>query len=127
MKKEYKFLAVGLSAIMLSTVFTGCGSPAKDLIGKWTNENLSGAFEFYEDGKCEVPDFAGGGYGEESYVVDSNNMLKLTSFYGETETFTFVSPDKADEFTKDNPEELWWYLDGDKLYINSAENYYTKK
>lgn len=105
----------------------GCGEPASSLVGKWTTENSSDVFEFYEDGKCELPSSVGGGYGEESYTVDSNNMLKLTNYYGSSTTLTYVSPEKADEFTENHPNSYWWYVDSNKLYINSKEYYYTKQ
>ena len=121
-----KLLTVLLSVMLISAALYGCSNPKSVIVGTWTRENSADVFQFYEDGKCELPTFTGGGYGEESYTIDSKNMLKLTNYYSSSVTYTYVSVQDSDEFVKNNPDAYWWYIDDDKLYINS-DAYYIKQ
>lgn len=126
MKKKLKLIPLLLACLMIISSFAGCGGTQNAIVGTWVsgNEQIS----FYEDGKCDVPfEIAGSNYGEESYTIDSNNMLKITNLYGSAITLNYVSLDQVDEYLSTSPSEAWWCIDGDKLYINSKDYYFTKQ
>lgn len=133
MKTKIKFIPFLLVCLMIMSVFAGCGGgPAKDIVGTWVSSSGSAQCCFYEDGKCEFPwEISGSNYGEETYVVDSNNMLKVTNYYGSALTFKYVSLDKVEEYeasaSGSSNYQPWWCIDGNKLYINSKNDYFTKQ
>lgn len=60
------------------------------VVGTWYHEGSSTpAFTLYDDGTCEIA----GEYGEGKWSVVNDNQLKLSNYYGETETAVIVSVD----------------------------------
>lgn len=119
MKRKIKFIPLLLACLMIISVFAGCGGgPAKDIVGTWAvSPESSTVMTFYEDGKCEVSST----YGEESWVVDSDNTLRLTDYYGgQIGTFTYVAKDKVEEFKSQNSNSYYWYVDGNELNFNGT-------
>lgn len=83
-------------ALCLGLAACGGGSLEKQLIGSWyrngqTTSNRDGgkgpSFTLYSDGTCEIATE----YGTGTWAVVNGNQLKLTNFYGETETATIES------------------------------------
>lgn len=74
---------------MLSSV--GCAN--KNAIGviisgSWYLEgHQEAAFVLYDDGSCEIA----GEYGTGTWSIVNDNTLKLTNFYGESETASIIS------------------------------------
>lgn len=115
--KNFTFL---MTIILMTILIVGCGNSIKNtIIGEWANCNdESRVMKFYEDGTCEIP----GEYGTCTYTIESDNLLKITNYYGEIQTFEYV------EFNElDNVNSLCWCIKDDKLYIGSSDNYYIKK
>lgn len=116
MKKQTSMLAVMLCIVSLSLIFTGCSkSLESQLVGSWYREgnvttNRDGgkgpAFTLYSDGTCEIASE----YGTGTWAVVNENQLKLTNFYGESETITIVSI-----------EDGCLTLDGDMTYWDSIQ------
>lgn len=82
-----KMMAVSYM-IMLLLSFSACGGKASlenQLKGSWyLPGNDIPAFTLYDDGSCEID----GEYGTGTWSVVNENQLKLTNYYGETETAT---------------------------------------
>ncbi len=132
MKKTVKLIPFMLVYVIIISVFAGCGgSPGQNIVGTWVSESGNAQCIFYEDGKCDVPSELGGKYGEESYTIESNNMLKITDYYGSAITLTYVSLDKVDEYAAtysgSSNYQPWWCIDGNKIYFNSKDFYFTKQ
>lgn len=130
MKLKRKLIPLLLACLMIISSFAGCGGAQNAVVGTWVNESGSQQISFYEDGKCDVPFLvSGSNYGEESYTIDSNNMLKITNLYGAAITLNYVPLDQVEayEAQTDTYEQPWWCIDGDKLYINSKDYYFTKQ
>ena len=91
MKK--RFLHLSSILILLLVLLTGCGSMEDKLTGEWCWEGDSDPeFYFYDDGTCEIA----GKYGTGTWAIVNDNQLKITDFYGQTETIDIkdVSNDK---------------------------------
>ena len=88
MKKTTKILLMITFFLLL---LAGCAEKINfeaQLAGKWYSEgSQEAAFILYDDGTCEIY----GEYGTGTWSVVNDNQLKLTNFYGETETSTVVS------------------------------------
>lgn len=88
MKKTTKILLMITFFLLL---LAGCAEKINleaQLAGKWYSEgSQEAAFILYDDGTCEIS----GEYGTGTWSVVNDNQLKLTNFYGETETSTVVS------------------------------------
>lgn len=89
--------------LIIVLCFMGCGLGSnyqKKLPGSWYAEGSSSAsFILYDDGTCEIA----GEYGTGSWSIVNNNELKMTNYYGETETGTIKS------------------VDGDKLVLTNGD------
>lgn len=120
MKNFRNIICTLLAIISFSVILTGCGnSLEKKIIGEWLMHNTEdNTLEFYEDGTCKILSE----YGTGTYTIDSNNQLKITDYYGSSETYKYVELEKIDDFDDD-----CWCIDGDNLYINSSDNYYVKQ
>lgn len=120
MKKFKNIICTLLAVISLSAMLVGCGnSLEKQLVGVWQDPNTEDrTLEFYEDGTCKILS----NYGTGTYTIDSNNLLKITDYYGEVETLEYVELEEIDD-----SEEDCWCIDDDKLYIGSSTNYYVKQ
>ena len=85
MKKTTKILLMITFFLLL---LAGCAEKINfeaQLAGKWYSEgSQEAAFILYDDGTCEIS----GEYGTGTWSVVNDNQLKLTNFYGETETST---------------------------------------
>lgn len=121
MKKLNNIICILLAIISLTTLLTGCGNNLeKKIIGKWQDPDAeTHTIEFYEDGTCSLHYSSGVG----TYTIDSKNGLKITAFLMEPKYYVYVSPDEI----ATTEEERFWCIDGDKLYINSSDNYYVKQ
>ncbi len=87
MKKMLNFVAMSL---VLALLMTGCSGKIKEknLLGSWYRDGREDAsFILYDDGTCEID----GEYGTGTWSIVNDNQLKLTNFYGETETATIDS------------------------------------
>ena len=87
MKKMSNFVAMSL---VLALLMTGCSGKIKEknLLGSWYRDGREDAsFILYDDGTCEID----GEYGTGTWSIVNDNQLKLTNFYGETETATIDS------------------------------------
>jgi hypothetical protein len=87
MKKMSNFVAMSLVFVLL---MTGCSGKIKEknLLGSWYRDGREDAsFILYDDGTCEID----GEYGTGTWSIVNDNQLKLTNFYGETETATIDS------------------------------------
>jgi hypothetical protein len=87
MKKMSDFVAMSLVFVLL---MTGCSGKIKEknLLGSWYRDGREDAsFILYDDGTCEID----GEYGTGTWSIVNDNQLKLTNFYGETETATIDS------------------------------------
>lgn len=87
MKKTKKLTVFTL--ILLTMIVTGCSkSYGSQLADAWYREGKdSPSFILYSDGTCEID----GEYGTGKWAVVNDNQLKLTNFYGETQTVTIAS------------------------------------
>lgn len=76
-----KIMAAAL-AVLLFTL-CACGGVEGKLTGSWYVEGSSSpAFSLHSDGTCEIS----GEYGAGTWSVVDDKTLKLTNFYGETES-----------------------------------------
>lgn len=104
--------------LLISILLVGCNSNNR-IVGEWVYYNSeTKSMKFYEDGTYEIS----GEYGSGTYLVDSNNMLKLTGYYGDVQTFEYIEFSDLDKATR-----MSWCINDDKLYIGGADNYYIKK
>lgn len=95
-KMRGKMVAV-FCVLMLMALLVSCGKSVKSqLVGSWypngreTGQRDGGrgpGFTLYSDGTCEIASE----YGIGSWEVVNDNVLKLTNFYGETETAKILS------------------------------------
>lgn len=95
MKKRILSLALAL-VVCLGLSACGGNSLEKQLVGSWyrngqTTSTRDGGegpnFTLYSDGTCKLAKE----YGTGTWAVVNDNQLKLTNFYGETETATIES------------------------------------
>lgn len=92
-----KAFLITLSAVIAAVVFSGCAGDMKhNLVGSWGYEDSSRIqFTLYDDGTCKI----GEKYGTGHWDIVNGNLLKLTDFYGETNTVELKSADgKTIEF-----------------------------
>lgn len=84
MKKRLKVLSLLVCTVFVLSLFCGCsGGYEKKLTGSWYREGYSSPyFTLYSDGTCEID----GEYGTGKWAVVNEDQLKLTNFYGESET-----------------------------------------
>ncbi len=92
-----KGLSLLLVVVLLSICLTACGKSMEDqLADSWypnghaVSQQDGGkgpAFTLYSDGTCKIA----GEYGTGHWSVVNDNQLKLTNYYGESETVTIVS------------------------------------
>lgn len=79
-----------LILLLLIGCFAGCSSQNKfeeELVASWYAEgDTEPSFILYSDGSCEINNE----YGTGTWTVVNDNQLKLTNFYGETQTATIV-------------------------------------
>ena len=121
MKKIKNIICTLLAVISLSTLLAGCGNNLeKKIVGKWQDPDAeTQTVEFFEDGTCLLSYSSG----EATYTIDSEKGLKITAFLMEPKYYVYVSPN---EITT-TEEDRFWSIDGDKLYLNNADNYYVKQ
>lgn len=78
------------SIFLILTLLTGCSGEKKfeeQLPASWYAEGDSEPeFTLYSDGSCEID----GEYGTGTWSIVNENQLKITNYYGETETATIV-------------------------------------
>lgn len=98
MKKQFRVLSIVCCVFLLILMFAGCGGAGapgltgnryeKKLVGSWYFEGSDEpAFVLYGDGTCEIAYE----YGTGTWAVLDDNLLKLSNFYGETETGYILS------------------------------------
>ena len=82
-------LCILLGLIMFLSGCSGKDEHIEDFLANswYVAGSSSPAFTLYSDGTCEID----GEYGTGTWSVVNNNQLKLTNFYGETETATIIS------------------------------------
>ena len=75
-----------LLLVLMLLALTACGGSVENqLVGTWSREGNTGtAFVLYSDGSCEIA----GEYGTGKWAIVNDNQLKLTNYYGESETAT---------------------------------------
>ena len=109
MKKHKRWVAFISGCLMILVLLAGCGKPSyeKLLEGTWYLEGSSSSqFELYSDGTCKIT----GEYGTGEWSVVNDDQLKLTNFYGETQTVTIVDiEDGCMTLTNDNGDtvQMW--------------------
>ena len=84
--KFLKSLIVMLGAAIISVVMCGCSSATTEekLVGAWKKENSSETFlTIYDDGTYEQAH----AYGTGRWTIVNGNVLKLTDFYGSSDTY----------------------------------------
>lgn len=84
--KFLKSLIVILGAAIISVVMCGCSSATTEekLVGEWKKENSSETFlTIYDDGTYEQAH----AYGTGRWTIVNGNVLKLTDFYGSSDTY----------------------------------------
>lgn len=94
MKKVIKYMMFVLCMTGLLVSFSGCGNKISEdkLVGAWYLEGKdSPAFTLYNDGTCEMK----GEYGTGTWALVNENQLKLTNYYGESDTATVTSIEKG--------------------------------
>lgn len=87
--KKTKILSLIFSCMLLSVLISGCSGGYEDqLAASWYGEgDDTPAFILYSDGTCEMNNE----YGTGSWTVLDDSQLKMTNYYGETETADIVS------------------------------------
>ena len=107
MRQRRNLLVLVICVLLMAALFTGCGkSREEQLTGSWYREDsTSPILTLYSDGTCELK----GEYGTGTWAVVNDDQLKLTNFYGETETVTIIGISNGcltiDD--GDNTVELW--------------------
>ena len=73
-----------LLAVLMAVALVGCGGISKrNLCRSWYEKGYSyPSFILYDDGTCEIS----GEYGTGTWALVNGDTLKLSNFYGETET-----------------------------------------
>ena len=86
MKKGFKVVVL---LFVFAFMLLGCSGGMKSkLMGAWYRDGSTEvAFILYDDGTCEIA----GEYGTGTWSLVNNNELKLTNYYGETESSPIVS------------------------------------
>lgn len=76
--------AAGIILLVLTAAVVLCGCAGKGkYVGTWCEEGSTReAFTLYSDGTCEIS----GEYGTGTWSIVNGKTLKLTNFYGETQT-----------------------------------------
>lgn len=90
MSKVKMKVAAVICTLMLF-ILCGCSDEGENykeqLPGIWINENRLHIFTLYDDGTCEIT----GEYGTGTWSIVNDNVLKVTNFYGESETYSIES------------------------------------
>lgn len=95
-----KKILLMITLIVLIFSFASCGaSMEKQLIGSWYDDSDRFLFTLYDDGSCKIDNI----YGTGSWGIVNGNQLKLTDYYGQSDSVEFE-------------------IDKDKLIIKSGEN-----
>ena len=83
-KRIFKALLITLSAVIAAVVFSGCaGDMKQNLVGSWGYEDSNRVqFTLYDDATCKISDKYGTGH----WDIVNGNLLKLTDFYGVSNT-----------------------------------------
>ncbi len=90
MKNVKKALLMALCVLMTAVMLCGCGGIESKLVGSWGVEAASSPdFTLYSDGTCKISNEYGTGH----WSVVNGNVLKLTDFYGQSETMEIKSVD----------------------------------
>ena len=95
-------------SMFLTSFLVSCDNDMmqKNLSQSWYAEGRQDAsFVLYEDGTCEIS----GEYGTGSWSVVNDNELKLTNYYGETETAIIKSVDYNKLVLTDGKSEIVFY------------------
>lgn len=105
MKNILKMTALMMAVILL---FAGCGNKLEaKLVGSWYEKgDVDPSFVLYDDGTCTIAYE----YGTGTWAVVNENELKLTNYYGESESIPIVSV-KNGELTVGNEEYSRVYYD----------------
>ncbi len=86
MKMKKTLILFLCCSLLLTAVLAGCsggGGYKNKLVGSWYfSGDDEPQFEFYSDGTCEIAYE----YGTGTWDVLDGNLLKITNFYGETQT-----------------------------------------
>lgn len=85
MSKLGRTLKIASILLVISILFAGCGADnyEKQLVGSWYEAGDEEAlFVFYEDGSCKIRNE----YGAGTWAVVNNDRLKVTDFYGQSNT-----------------------------------------
>lgn len=107
MKRTWFFVSVLLIVLSL-LLCTSCGKKSMEdqLVGSWyvngktsiTRDGTRGPiFTLYDDGTCKIASE----YGTGTWSVVNENQVKLTNFYGESQTATIASIEDG-KFTLDD-------------------------
>ncbi len=109
--KGSRFFAL-LCALMIAGLLAGCGqSLESQLAGSWYRDGLETTqrdgsqgptFTLYSDGTCKLSNE----YGTGTWAVVNEDSLKLTSYYGETDTAKITSL-KGGCLTLENGAVFW--------------------
>lgn len=90
-KEMNRYVTKILMAILMMITLTACSGKSGEknsVVGKWY---FAGAnepqFSLYEDGTCEIR----GEYGTGKWSLSDGKELRMTNYYGESETVTLVS------------------------------------
>lgn len=100
MKTLRKIASVILFTVFASIVLSSCGGLESKLVGSWGPDGGNRIyFTLYDDGMCKIENE----YGTGKWNVVDGNKLKLTNFYGESETIEISEADgNTIEFTNGN-------------------------
>ena len=109
------------SIIMILLLLAGCGRQKNYeelLAASWFAEGDSEpAFTLYNDGTCEID----GEYGIGKWSVVNDNQLKLTNYYGETETAPIISVEDGCLKLGNSPEDAVPYWDTAEKALAASE------
>lgn len=83
--------AAGLIFLVMTAAVILCGCAGKGkYVGTWCEQGSSREmFTLYSDGTCEIS----GEYGSGKWEIVNGKTLKLTNYYGETQTATIEKAD----------------------------------
>ncbi len=90
MKNMKRVLTSVLCILLSAALLCGCGGLESKLIGSWGTESASKPqFTLYSDGTCKITNE----YGTGQWSIVNGSVLKLTDFYGQSETMEIKSAD----------------------------------
>lgn len=138
MRKKTKLLFC-IITVLLSFEMIGCDNSRKikesdvsisqakefsssDIQGVWIRSNNVDKMNFYGDGTYQF--YSTGMYSESgTYTISSDGTLVMAANSGTTKTMEYLTIEEM----KNGANGSFWCLDGNKIYLDSATDCFTKQ